>query len=151
MSLFGWNTLLFALKWVFIGMVYLSLFVVLFAVRREMSLRLRRAPRHAAAAPGRLKVTNPGQDTVVQLGDLLPLLHDTSLGSQQDNDLVLRDPFISGHHARLRWDGAFWWIEDLGSRNGTLLNGRQIPPMQPQMASLGATIGLGDMVFELLE
>lgn len=37
-------------------------------------------------------------------------------------DLVVEDPRVSKRHARLRWTGAGWALEDLGSKNGTTVN-----------------------------
>ncbi|MFH1143629.1 MAG: SpoIIE family protein phosphatase [Candidatus Eisenbacteria bacterium] len=48
------------------------------------------------------------------------------LGRGKDCDLVLDFPSISRRHARLRWEGSALWIEDLGSSNGTKLNGRPL-------------------------
>jgi pSer/pThr/pTyr-binding forkhead associated (FHA) protein len=45
------------------------------------------------------------------------------LGRSPDNDLILRDPATSGHHARVERRGEQFWIVDLGSTNGTLVNG----------------------------
>jgi len=151
MDTLGWNTLLFALKWVFIGLVYLVLVVIMLVVRREMTLRVRGAPVEAGFSPGRLRIVRAGSDTKMRPGTLIDLKPVTSLGSQGDNDLVLRDRFISGHHAQMRWDGAAWWIEDLGSRNGTQVNQERLQPRQLQRLLNGALVSLGDMSFELLE
>lgn len=45
------------------------------------------------------------------------------LGREADNDLVVDLPTVSGHHARIVWDGERGqaWVEDLGSSNGTAL------------------------------
>jgi hypothetical protein len=51
--------------------------------------------------------------------------------------LVLEDPRVSKQHACLRWTGQGWVIEDLGSKNGTTVNGR--PPR-------GAELGHGDWI-----
>ena len=75
----------------------------------------------------------------------------TTLGAERDNDIVLGDGFVSGHHFRLRWDGAVWWLEDLNSKNGTLLNQQPVAPERPQILQKGATITAGDMVMELIE
>jgi hypothetical protein len=45
------------------------------------------------------------------------------VGRAADNDLVLTDPEVSRHHARLEPDGQGWRTIDLGSTNGTWVNG----------------------------
>jgi hypothetical protein len=154
-ALFGFNTLLFLARWVFIGLIYLALFVVIFAVRRELSMQVRggrAAPRPAPGlAPGRLRVLSGGSDRAIKPGQVIPLGLETHLGAAADNDVVLRDQFMSGHHAILRWDGAGWWLEDLGSKNGSRVNQTPVYPHRPVRAQSGARLGLGDVQLELLE
>jgi predicted component of type VI protein secretion system len=149
MDLSSTNTLLFAGKWVFVGLIYSILLVVLVAVRREMALRLRTGQALPSTAAGRLSLVNAGGDRAVRAGAVWPLKPNNSLGAEPNNDLVLNDPLVSGQHARLRWDGVGWWLEDLGSTNGTLVNGQRIPARTPQKIAPGARLQLGDMVFEL--
>ncbi len=151
MSFLSWDILLFALKWVFLGLIYVALSILLLAVRREMSLRLKENRRLASAAPGRLRVLDAGGDTHTRPGTILQLSPETSLGAEEGNEILLHDSYVSGYHARLHWDGASWWVEDLGSRNGTSVDGRPCPPRSPQRVSPGANIQVGDMIFELLD
>jgi pSer/pThr/pTyr-binding forkhead associated (FHA) protein len=62
----------------------------------------------------------------------------TSLGSGTDNDLVLRDSSISRHHARLEDTEEGFRLRDLGSTNGTWVNGvrcqRQCLPPESVLA-----------------
>src|SRR5687768_16475256 len=51
------------------------------------------------------------------------------IGRSSSSDLPLADRFLSRHHARIVRDGDRYLVEDLGSRNGTLLNGS--PVMAP--------------------
>jgi pSer/pThr/pTyr-binding forkhead associated (FHA) protein len=46
-----------------------------------------------------------------------------TLGRSSGNDIVINSPYLSGHHARVYEDGGEHWIEDLGSRNGTRVDG----------------------------
>jgi pSer/pThr/pTyr-binding forkhead associated (FHA) protein len=150
-DLLGWSVLLFVGKWVFVGLIYLFLFVAIFAVRRELSGRLRGGRRVYGFTPGRLRVLQNGTDRSVKAGQLLDLPVEARLGAEPDNDVVLRDQFVSGRHARMRWDGAGWWIEDLGSTNGTRVDAAPCIPGQPVRVASHARIMLGDMSFELLE
>ncbi len=49
-----------------------------------------------------------------------------TLGRQGDNDLVLLDTRISRRHARIVKDHDGYWLEDVGSRHGTFVNGERI-------------------------
>lgn len=151
MNLIGWGALLLAAKWVFIGLVYTALFVVLIAVRREMSLRVRVERQATTVAAGRLKVIAPGTDGRLSPGELLSLQPESQLGAAADNDVTVQDQYVSAHHARLRWDGASWWVEDLGSRNGTFVNRQRCTPLQPTLLPPGGLLQVGGMAFELLE
>jgi phosphoserine phosphatase RsbU/P len=48
------------------------------------------------------------------------------IGRSSASDLVLADQFLSRRHTRLYLDGSTLFVEDLGSRNGTLLNGNPV-------------------------
>jgi predicted component of type VI protein secretion system len=49
-----------------------------------------------------------------------------TIGREQANDLKLTDPEISRRHARILYQASRYLIEDLGSANGTFVNGRRI-------------------------
>lgn len=70
-----------------------------------------------------------------------------SVGRAVDNDIVLDDPSLSRKHAKLhRRGGAEFEVEDLGSSNGTFVNGRKIgrASMRP-----GDTVRFGELNFRV--
>lgn len=146
-----WNTILFAARWIIIVLFYFVLLILVIGVYREASSRLVREPASDGLSYGRLRVIHPGNDQRLSAGTILNLKSITNLGVDQDNDIVLADKFVSGHHLSLRWDGAAWWLEDLNSKNGTFVNRQLCTPKHPQALPKGAIITLGDMVMELIE
>jgi len=66
---------------------------------------------------------------------------ETQIGKGPRNDLVIADPAVSTAHAMIRTDGAQFTISDLGSRNGTFVNGTRL--VQPQQLQHGDVIGIG--------
>jgi len=64
-------------------------------------------------------------------------------------DLSLNDPSVSARHARLLATSEGWFLEDLGSTNGTFLNER--PVQQATMVRRGDIIRLGDTVLQIEE
>jgi predicted component of type VI protein secretion system len=59
-------------------------------------------------------------------GNQIPVRNGLKIGRGADCDVVLHDTKSSRHHARLVVEGGVVEIEDLGSSNGTLLNGKQV-------------------------
>lgn len=56
------------------------------------------------------------------LESTFPLLAITSIGRAASNTIVLPDGYASAEHALIIRRQGQWWLEDRGSRNGTLLN-----------------------------
>ena len=59
-----------------------------------------------------------------------------TIGRKSDNDLALDDPSISGHHAKIVKIQEVWFLEDLASTNGTLVNEHKIERKQLQDADV---------------
>jgi len=76
-------------------------------------------------------------------GRRLPLGFRQVLGRGPTADLRLLTPGVSSLHASLAWDGLQWRLRDLGSRNGTALNGEVCRAGEDRSLSAGATFALG--------
>jgi serine phosphatase RsbU (regulator of sigma subunit) len=66
------------------------------------------------------------------------------VGRAEDCDVVLADRAVSRRHARIARHGGDWWLEDLGSRAGTFLNGR--PVERSARLAPNDRIGIGDVL-----
>ena len=71
------------------------------------------------------------------------------LGRSPDNDVILRDPATSGHHARLERRGDVFWVVDLGSTNGTFVNGESVQERQLNNGDR-LTVGQNSVHFSLI-
>ncbi|RMG83889.1 MAG: FHA domain-containing protein [Chloroflexi bacterium] len=67
-----------------------------------------------------------------------------SVGRDLDNDIVIQEPEMSRHHLRLTFTNAGYTIEDLGSLNGTYVNGKFLK--EPVTLHSGDMIEIGTMV-----
>lgn len=90
-----------------------------------------------------MESTNPSMaiDTFVELAPV------TTIGRNNRNSIVVDDTYVSGEHALLSWRDSHWWLEDLGSRNGTYVNDTLIT--DPIIISLGDMITIGGVKFKL--
>jgi phage tail-like protein len=86
-----------------------------------------------------LEITDPdGSRRQVALGDT------TSIGRQPGNDLVFDDARVSRQHAVIECHDDLCWITDLGSSNGTLLDGERLPPNAPTPLAPGLDVTIGE-------
>lgn len=93
--------------------------------------------------PLRLRVTPP----IGEPFDHLCEADSLTVGRSSKADLVLSDRFLSRQHARFYREGDAWVVEDLGSRNTTLLNGR--PLATPARLSAGDLVKLSETVISI--
>jgi pSer/pThr/pTyr-binding forkhead associated (FHA) protein len=95
-------------------------------------------PAPPASAPkGMLRVLLPTGDAY----DRELAQAETQIGKGPRNDLVIADPAVSSAHAIIRAEGDHFTISDLGSRNGTFINGSRLA--QTQTLQHGDVIGVG--------
>jgi hypothetical protein len=121
----------------FLGLLYL----VLFAIVRVLVRDLRRASREPGLELGRLIVmASPGGDPPI--GTTFPLDAVTTIGRDVNNTIVLEDSFASAEHAVLSFRGRAWYLEDMGSTNGTFVDDAPIDQVVP--VGFGDEISIGE-------
>jgi hypothetical protein len=108
-----------------LAVVFLFLATVLRTQWRELT---RARPVRAGASAHEaalLYVVQPGR-TGLQSGDPFELEPSTTIGRTDSNHVVLNEETVSSRHAVVEFHDGRWWIRDLGSTNGTLLNNELI-------------------------
>lgn len=129
------------------GAVVLLAFFGLIGWYIYQDVRLTSATLAAQSRPlGRLIVVANQVETPA-VGTRYPLLPVTSIGRASSNVIVLDDGYISGQHSLITRRGTFWWLEDLASRNGTLLN--EAPLTETAVLSPGDMITIGNIKLKL--
>lgn len=104
-----------------------------------------RGPRRTggSSAPSRLVVTEgPLRGTILPLGSASVLV-----GRSPSCTLVLDDDYSSSRHARLFPQADGWYVEDLGSTNGTFVGEHRIDG--PTRLATGTSVRVGRSVLEL--
>ncbi len=66
-----------------------------------------------------------------------------TLGRFPTNDIVIPDPYVSRRHARLFYKDGRWFIEDLGSTNGTIVDNEDLRGKEPRELKDGSEIVVG--------
>ena len=82
------------------------------------------------------------------LEEITLVLGNNTIGRMPDNSICIRnDRYISGHHSRIEADPRFFRLVDLGSTNGTFLNGLRLTTNEAIAISEGDEITLGGTVY----
>ena len=133
---------LWVVRLAFLAMLYL----VLFAVVRVLVRDLRRAALELGLELGRLVVVaSPTGEPPVGAAFRLDAV--TRIGRDVNNTVVVDDPYASAEHAVLSFRGRAWYLEDLGSTNGTFVDGAPVDQVVP--IGFGDEITVGETRFRL--
>ncbi len=138
---------LFILRIVLVALIYLFLIQLIFVVRRDL---VRMASGAGTARVGTTATRGLGVLIVVKPGPMplrpgyrIEMEPVTTIGRGPTNTIVLEDSRISSEHTKLTFHDRQWWVEDMGSRNKTFLNGSQVPTGQSVPARPGDLLVLG--------
>jgi pSer/pThr/pTyr-binding forkhead associated (FHA) protein len=141
------NGVFIALRFVFLAILYVFIVLLIRAIYLDT-----KAPAYEPAAkPSRRKSKQSRPQLVVvtadrNIGARYGLTEHITIGRAAGSNIVIDDTYASQLHARVfRSEGGFQ-IEDLGSTNGTYVNGRKIS--YPIELREGDRIKIGKMVFE---
>lgn len=139
------------LLWLRIGLVailYLAILQVVGVSRREMrraALAPAAATSRAATVVGHLIVIDSGSTSLTP-GARLDVEPITTLGRAPTNTIALESNFVSTEHTRILYRDRSLWVEDMGSRNGTFVDQRQV--QQPVAVVPGSILQVGDVRFK---
>lgn len=128
------------IKLLFLAMLFLFLFQVARSVRA-----------HVGSNPG-AKTDGFAAEVVVLTGDGDPervrlRAQGHVFGRSEDADIPIDDPYASEFHARLGVQGGKVIVHDLGSTNGTYVNGRRVT--SPRSVVRGDTVQIGKTILEV--
>ena len=119
--------------------LYAFLGVVLVSIWREIRVGARAGETLPAARLIVLDGPSPGQSFA--LGE------ENVLGRAAENAVRVVDDMVSAYHARMWYQSGQWWLEDLGSRNGTRVN--EVRVDHPLVLAYGDHVTLGRVCLEL--
>jgi hypothetical protein len=120
------------LKFAFIGVLYLFLLWIVRSALKDL-----RRPAEAVAGPAqvdRAGLGHGGRPCVLvvegggglKAGAAYALNGSLTIGRSPQADIPIDDPFASGRHARIYERDGYFYVDDMGSTNGTYLNGRRL-------------------------
>src|SRR5919107_2263086 len=147
-----------ALKFGFLAVLYLFLLWVVRSAMRDLA-RYGGTPaaaepvdlpgprrRERSSGPDLRSGVSPRLNVVAAMGHkpgtIFDLAEGATFGRSDHADIRVDDAFASSAHARIFPRAEFMYVEDMGSTNGTYLNGRQVKTAE--RLKMGDTIRIGD-------
>ncbi|MGL5808534.1 MAG: FHA domain-containing protein FhaB/FipA [Nocardioides sp.] len=148
---------LFLIQFAYLAILWIFVLSAVSVIRSDMfgsKAAIERAPRTRggkSARPAKPRRGAPTQVIVVEgsnpgaaaaLGEA-PIL----IGRAPDAAIHLEDDYASTRHARIAASGDQWFVEDLGSTNGTYVGSHRIT--QPTALGIGTQVRIGKTILEL--
>lgn len=141
--------LLLALRLIFVIVLYFFLYQIFrVTVRELMALAGDSPPAPRERTPiARLILVDPAESSLA-VGLAFAMRPVTAIGRHPESDIVLDDSFVSVDHARLEGVGTTWQLRDLGSTNGTFVNGVRV--QRPISIACGDIVQFGRVKLQMV-
>ncbi len=94
-----------------------------------------------------LKLINQREMLNFKVEETYTITKNMIIGRNDKNDITIKDPFISGLHAKIVIRDGGYYIKDLGSKNGTAANENTLKEGYEQRLNNGDKISLGQLEF----
>ena len=133
------DIILALLRIIFLGLVYLFVWQVARAIGSHLGISVRRKRKEGSRVLFVRSETQRGQE--FEVSDVMVM------GRSDETDVVLDDPYASEFHLRLVAQENGMMLHDLGSTNGTYVNGRRVSA--PTQLRRGDSIQVGKTVMEI--
>jgi hypothetical protein len=133
---------IFLLRLLLVGSLYLLIVWAVLVARRAAF-----AGTDTSKRPPRRIVVLAAPTAGPTVGTAIALQPRTTIGRAPDNVIVVGDAVVSAHHAAIALRNDGWWVEDLGSTNGTLVNDE--PLAGPAPVGSGDEIQVGPARFRV--
>lgn len=112
------------IKYIFVTIIYLFIFAII----RMIYIDIRSMNTHMSSNSQKLpylKLTN--RDALeLETEERYVLQDDMTIGRDSDNSIAIRDSFLSGRHVMFIRQDKSYFVKDLGSTNGTFVNGQKL-------------------------
>ncbi len=109
-------------KYIFIIIIYMFILSII----RLIYLDIKGIDTYSKDNGVYLKLVNRKDSLPFKVKEYYPLVGQITLGRGNDNQIMLKDPYISKKHLKIVEDEGKFYLEDLNSSNGTYVNGERI-------------------------
>lgn len=140
---FGKLSLIF--RYIIIAIIYIIIFFALRIMYKDLK-GSNKVPRKRKKLG--LEVIQKGGNDNLRIGSVYLLQGEFTIGRKPNNSLILSDPFVSGNHAKIYFKNDEYIIEDLGSTNGTILNGEALE--EKSYLIIDDEIKIGELIFKVV-
>lgn len=133
-------------RFIIIALIYIIIFLALKIMYKDIKNGDKKRP--AKKRSFGLEVIKTGQNSILKKGGIVLISGELTIGRKTGNLLILDDEYVSGSHARIFLKNTDYVIEDLGSTNGTMLNGERLEGRT--VIKAGDEIGIGSALFKVV-
>lgn len=134
---------------IFTVMAITVVYIIIFTALRIMNKDVKNSGKKKVVKRSLgLEVIEPGGNTNLKRGSIIPLRRYLTIGRKEDNIMVLTDGYASGHHARIYLKNNKYILEDLKSTNGTMVNSTKVS--NKVYLKIGDEIKIGTSVFKVI-